>query len=88
MLLPGAPLEAAIGLVERLRQRLAAEPGAIAAPITVSAGVAAYPEHGATLDAALQRADQALYYAKNHGRNAVCVADDNTQAGARMALPG
>lgn len=88
MLLPGAPLEAAIGLVERLRLRIAAEPGVIAIPLTISAGVAAYPEHGATLDATLQRADQALYYAKNHGRNAVCVADDNAQAGARMASPG
>ncbi|WP_447917855.1 diguanylate cyclase [Achromobacter aegrifaciens] len=87
MLLPGAPLEAAIGLLERLRQRMAAEPGAMAAPLTISAGVAAYPEHGATLEAALQRADQALYYAKNHGRNAVCVADDNTPAGSRMASP-
>ena len=87
MLLPGAPLEAAIGLVERLRLRIAAEPGVIAIPLTISAGVATYPEHGATLDAVLQRADQALYYAKNHGRNAVCVADDSAQAGARMASP-
>ncbi len=87
MLLPGAPLEAAIALVERLRQRMAAGPGAVAAPLTISAGVAAYPAHGATLDAALQRADQALYYAKNNGRNAVCVADDGARDGARRASP-
>ncbi len=88
MLLPGAPLEAAISLVERLRLRMASEPAAVAGPLTISAGVAAYPEHGATMDAALQRADQALYYAKNHGRNTVCVADDNTRAGSRMASTG
>ncbi|WP_419342240.1 sensor domain-containing diguanylate cyclase [Achromobacter sp. PD1] len=87
MLLPGAPLEAAIALVERLRQRIATEPGAVATPFTISAGVAAYPAHGATLDAVLQRADQALYYAKNHGRDAVCVADDDAQTGARRASP-
>lgn len=85
MLLPGAPMAAAIAIVERLRRRMAAQHGAVPAPITISAGVAAYPDHGATLDAVYQRADQALYYAKNHGRNAVCVADDNTQAGSRIA---
>ncbi|GFN24367.1 cell signaling regulator [Achromobacter denitrificans] len=87
MLLPGAPMAAAIAIVERLRQRMAALHGTVPAPITISAGVAAYPEHGTTLDAVYQRADQALYYAKNHGRNAVCVADDNTQAGSRSAPP-
>ncbi|SSW64088.1 sensor domain-containing diguanylate cyclase [Achromobacter agilis] len=87
MLLPGAPMAAAIAIVERLRLRMASQHGVAPAPITISAGVAAYPEHGATLDAVYQRADQALYYAKNHGRNVVCVADDNTQAGSRLAPP-
>ncbi len=73
--------------MERLRQRIATEPGAVATPFTISAGVATYPAHGSTLDAVLQRADQALYYAKNHGRDAVCVADDDAQAGARRASP-
>ncbi|KGD99012.1 diguanylate cyclase [Achromobacter sp. RTa] len=85
MLLPGAPVAAAAAIVDRLRLRMASRQGLAAAPVTISAGVAAYPDHGATLDAAYQRADQALYYAKNHGRNAVCVADDNTQAGSRIA---
>ena len=74
---------------ERLRQKLEAlgtETG-LPAPITLSAGVACYPEHGATLDEVIQRADRALYYAKNHGRNAVCVADNQARDGARMALP-
>ena len=43
--------------------------------------MAHYPTHGATLEAVYQRADQALYYAKNHGRNAVAAADDLVRGG-------
>lgn len=89
MLMPGAPLAAAVATAERLRQKLAQLDAAagLPAPITMSAGVAHYPEHGATLDEVMQHADRALYYAKNHGRNAVCVADNQAPDGARMALP-
>ena len=37
--------------------------------ITVSAGVAAYPDHGSNLAEVLRAADQALYRAKDSGRN-------------------
>lgn len=40
-------------------------------PATVSIGVATYPEHGATPEALLRLADQALYRAKQLGRNVV-----------------
>ncbi|QVQ24708.1 sensor domain-containing diguanylate cyclase [Achromobacter deleyi] len=85
MLLPGATMTAAIGIAQRLRKRLAAHEAP--APITISVGVAHYPEHGATLEAVFQRADQTLYYAKNHGRDAVCVADDSAKDGSRLVLP-
>lgn len=84
MLLPGASMTAAIAIAQRLRMRLASsEASPLPAPITISAGVAHHPKQGATLDAALQRADQALYYAKNHGRDGVCVADDTVPEGFR-----
>ena len=38
-------------------------------PITVSAGVALYPEHGATTAQVITAADAALYAAKHAGRN-------------------
>jgi len=38
---------------------------------TFSAGVASYPDHGATADVILQAADKALYRSKNSGRNMV-----------------
>lgn len=41
--------------------------------LTVSMGVAAYPEHGATPDELTQSADVALYMAKREGRNRIAV---------------
>ncbi len=40
--------------------------------VTLSIGVASFPEDGDDTTALLQRADQALYQAKNGGRNRVC----------------
>ncbi|MBZ5498962.1 MAG: diguanylate cyclase [Acidobacteriia bacterium] len=42
--------------------------------ITVSIGVAAFPEHGNRLDTLLQAADEALYRAKREGRDRVMTA--------------
>jgi diguanylate cyclase (GGDEF)-like protein/PAS domain S-box-containing protein len=43
--------------------------------ITFTAGVAAYPMHGKDLEEVLHVADDALYHAKNSGRNFVKAAD-------------
>jgi diguanylate cyclase (GGDEF)-like protein len=43
-------------------------------PVTVSIGVAVYPEHGQTGAAVLEAADDALYAAKAGGRDTYCVA--------------
>jgi len=42
--------------------------------ITVSVGIAVFPEHGLTLRSLLKAADVALYSAKNQGRDCVAVA--------------
>ncbi len=42
--------------------------------ITLSLGVAVFPLHGNTKDALLRAADQALYRAKEQGRDQVTVA--------------
>ena len=42
--------------------------------LTVSIGVAAYPDHGDSFKALVEAADQALYRAKQTGRDRVCVA--------------
>jgi diguanylate cyclase (GGDEF)-like protein len=43
-------------------------------PLTVSVGVAAFPEHGSTSEELLKVADQCLYESKARGRNVVTVA--------------
>ncbi|MBM7562395.1 diguanylate cyclase [Fusibacter tunisiensis] len=38
-------------------------------PLTVSLGIATYPKDGANEEELIEKADQALYYSKNNGRN-------------------
>jgi len=42
--------------------------------VTASAGIAAFPEHGDRIRVLLRKADEALYVAKNEGRNVVRLA--------------
>jgi diguanylate cyclase (GGDEF)-like protein len=48
--------------------------------VTVSIGVALYPAHGGNRLDLLNRADQALYVAKEAGRNRLVIADDGLDA--------
>lgn len=43
--------------------------------VTVSIGLALYPEHGQDIDSLMQHADAAMYRAKRDGRNRLCCAD-------------
>ncbi len=43
-------------------------------PLTLSAGIAAFPEHGSTAEELLKIADQCLYESKSRGRDVVTVA--------------
>ena len=72
ILLPGSTAEASLDIAERLRERVASTPvktSEIMLTQTLSIGLAAYPHDGETLDALIERADQALYAAKRGGRN-------------------
>ena len=44
--------------------------------LTLSIGIAAYPQHGATRETLLDLADKAMYRAKSLGRNRVCSATE------------
>jgi two-component system, cell cycle response regulator len=43
--------------------------------VSTSIGIAVYPEHGTDMEALLRSADEALYEAKENGRNRVVVSD-------------
>jgi two-component system cell cycle response regulator len=65
-------------VAERLRRAIAAQPftaGDTPVTLTISIGIARFPEHGQTPDALLHAADTALYRAKAGGRNRVVMAD-------------
>jgi len=75
LVLPFASLADASQRVEELRllfEKLEIrQNGQLVATTTISAGVAAAPEHGSTMEELVRAADDALYAAKDAGRNRV-----------------
>lgn len=74
--LPEAPLAGAHQVAERIRtaiERHAFTLDGTTVRITISIGIALFPEHGQDLKALVARADSALYHAKESGRNRVSV---------------
>lgn len=58
-------------LLQKMRKNGIQTPGGMLPPVTVSIGIAVYPEHGADAGAVMQVADLALYEAKHAGRDRV-----------------
>lgn len=52
-------------------------------PVTISIGVATFPEDAADSDELINIADRALYEAKRRGRNTVCLSDDLAKTPAK-----
>jgi len=76
IVLPGLPSHRAMEVLDRIRISLAQTPLAVglaepAPAVTVSIGVASYPEHGSTVEVLMETADMALYRAKRSGKNRV-----------------
>ena len=76
ILLPHTRIPAALGIAERVRTTIAeiSLPGTDVA-LTVSIGVAVFPDHASTPDRLERLADAALYIAKRDGRNRVELAE-------------
>jgi diguanylate cyclase (GGDEF)-like protein len=77
LLLPDVDADEALALAERLRQHLQTTPllhQGQPLPVTLSIGVSPMSATDTAAEAALLRADQALYQAKAGGRNLVRLA--------------
>jgi diguanylate cyclase (GGDEF)-like protein len=75
IVLPGTAKENAVPLAERIRRKLARLDATllkrIDTRITISAGVADFPQDAQRMEDLLHRADEALYLAKERGRNRI-----------------
>ncbi len=83
VLLPECPFDAALSKAEQLREEIAKlelryddQP---LGPVTVSLGVAAFPDHAKESEELLRCADDALYMAKQTGRNRVVAFSSDWQ---------
>ena len=78
LVLTDLTLEQAVSRMERLRadsgQTVALHKGQPLPAITVSIGVAAFPQHGRDSTGVIKQADEALYQAKESGRDRVVAA--------------
>jgi diguanylate cyclase (GGDEF)-like protein/PAS domain S-box-containing protein len=90
VILPTADVEASRARAERLRSRMreltVMHQGKSLGMVTISVGVAAFPEHGMSPKELMAAADAALYEAKRGGSDQVAVASSNEVA--EVVMPG
>lgn len=84
LVLPDADGDVALHRAEALRAAVECLElsfhGSVLGTLTISIGVALYPEHGRSPNDVLRSADQALYVAKRNGRNRAQLAATSTTA--------
>lgn len=88
LIVPGATLIQTYRRAEELREGIRCmdvyHRGQPLGVVTISAGVACFPEHGTTAEAVLRVADNALLQAKAEGRDRVVVASPEPRVGQRQ----
>ncbi|MDP5290810.1 sensor domain-containing diguanylate cyclase [Oceanimonas sp. CHS3-5] len=75
--LPGTATEHAREVAERLRKRMEATAIPGVGHITLSLGIAHWPDTGTAISQVLKQADRALYRAKDEGRNRVILSESD-----------
>ena len=73
ILLENTPLEGAVHLGNRLLEAVSRGSRDWIYPITISIGVAGYPDHGKSLEKLVHQAEFGLSKAKDQGKNQVCI---------------
>jgi diguanylate cyclase (GGDEF)-like protein len=88
ILVPETPGNRAMGVAEKLRKIIEGWnfPG-VPRPVTISVGVAEFPTNGRTRDELMKAADDALYLAKQKGRNRVVAAQGTAADRNQLSLP-
>ncbi len=74
VVLPETPSNGAVGVAERIRKSIQSSPLTTRdkkVALTVSIGIAGYPNQGHDLDTVVERADHAMYASKNAGKNRI-----------------
>lgn len=88
VLLPEADAEHAVIAAERIRKTIAASPLNIregTVTVTISIGIACFPDHGACVEEIIHRADNAMYWSKKNGRNRTTIYSE--EIGQEPARP-
>jgi diguanylate cyclase (GGDEF)-like protein len=74
---PGMPEDVAFARLESIRDEIEkhslSHRGKACASVTISAGIAVFPDHGTDIETLINVADQALYKSKESGRNRVTI---------------
>ncbi len=80
---PGMREDVALSRLESIRNVIGkhslSHRGKACAPVTISAGIAVYPDHGPDIETLINVADQALYQSKHSGRNRVTIAHSENE---------
>jgi diguanylate cyclase (GGDEF)-like protein len=84
MLLPRTAMAEAKAMAERIRGRVAAIPVNGDLRVTMSIGIASYPESAQDADGVLGAADAALLRAKSRGRDRVCLFSEHGDMAAEL----
>ena len=93
VVMPDTPIEVALGVADRLCEKMASEPINVSGSkdkivVTLSIGVSVSQGFDETAENLLKQADEAMYQAKKEGRNQVIPTPPKTAKAAVEALPG
>ncbi|TET27046.1 MAG: diguanylate cyclase, partial [Dehalococcoidia bacterium] len=84
IILPEAQLDDAYKVAERIRDTIGSATSSRGMPLTVSLGVANWPSDGVAREEIIGCADDALYQAKQMGRNRTCLSSEATKTGTSL----
>jgi diguanylate cyclase (GGDEF)-like protein len=91
LIAPRTDLESGYAVADRIRRDIEAmriHSAGVALPVTASLGVACLSPDDVGASALIDRADKALYRAKQEGRNRVCLSLPASAAAAEIQAPG